>query len=462
MAIHRIDSSSVARLLGNWTQRDLPLSTSLAGSLRKLIVGGWIAQGSFLPSQRELARTLGISRGTLNVAYHLLESEGYLVTQQGSGTRVRLGKTFHRIPSDGRLFSLGNSSKNTTDLSTGALPSSRIARKILSKGLGSHIEPYLLTDGYFPEGIPSLRESIARTLTDDGLPTAADNILVTTGAQQATNLVFSTFTSPGDRVLTENPTYRGSLEVFRRQGLRTDTVVNHTVTTERHLETKKLTQSAQALYVQTGINNPTGLSLSSHMRSQLAHRAGQTTMLIVEDVCSYDLTFDATPTQTLANLLPAHQVVMIGTLSKLFWGGLRVGWIRSSAERITQLTQMRKQIDISTSIHDQLYAVEFLRHVNPARKERADMLSLAFQTTTDMITSYFPQWTWITPAGGTGLWVDTGRDTAAFAARALQLNIKLAPGASFSPLGENSTYLRFPLWHEAEVLETAFRKLQTI
>jgi DNA-binding transcriptional MocR family regulator len=97
------------------------------------------------------------------------------------------------------------------DLSTGALPASQVATEVIGTGLGNLGQPYLLTDGYFPGGLPILRQAIADQLTVDGIPTKAAEILVTCGAQQATWLTVASLVDSGDLILVEEPTYRGAL-----------------------------------------------------------------------------------------------------------------------------------------------------------------------------------------------------------------------------------------------------------
>ena len=139
-------------------------------------------------------------------------------------------------------------------------------------------------------------------------------------------------------------------------------------------------------------------------------------------------------------------------MSKLFWGGLRVGWVRADEARIRRLVELRKVDDLATSIVDQLYAVRLLRRAAAARRERQAMLTKHLASTERVLREMAPAWTWRRIIGGSGLWVDTGMDAVAFVEQAKRAGVKLAAGPSFSPHDGHRTMLRLPLWHDGAEL----------
>ena len=214
-----MDSAELSRLLGVWTDADERLPDALARTISELVDHGFVPAGSTLPPQRELAQVLGVARGTVASALAMLEAGGYVVSTRGSGTRVRSGRVSAEHRAGGRLFSFTNAPRDVIDLSSGALPASAVTREVLSASLDG-LDPYLETDGYFPAGLPVLRQAIAEHLTRDGVPTRPAEVLVTSGAQQAPSLAIRGLLDPGDLVLTEDPSYRGALCALRAHGVR--------------------------------------------------------------------------------------------------------------------------------------------------------------------------------------------------------------------------------------------------
>jgi DNA-binding transcriptional MocR family regulator len=356
---------------------------------------------------------------------------------------------------EGRLFSFTRTAVDTIDLSTGALPASPIAREILDGAMGDDLAPYLDTDGYFPAGLPILRQAIAEHLSRSGIPTQPQQVLVTSGAQQATYLALRSLLEAGDLVLTEDPSYRGALEALRTFGARIESVRTTRDGIDLNLLVRSLARKPSGLYVQTGIHNPTGQTMPSQARSQLADMINRSGLTTVEDCCSYDLTLQGPPAKTLARLVEPDLLVSVGTLSKLFWGGLRIGWIRASPARIRNLLELRKVEDLATSVIDQLHAVRLLHRSVEARRERQVMLTTHLRTAEEALHEHFPGWTWDPIKGGSGLWVDTHADALALAAAAKRVGVKLAPGPSFSPYDGQRSMLRLPVWHEPAQLRQA-------
>ena len=446
-----MDSAELSRLLGVWTDADERLPDALARTISELVDHGFVPAGSTLPPQRELAQVLGVARGTVASALAMLEAGGYVVSTRGSGTRVRSGRVSAEHRAGGRLFSFTNAPRDVIDLSSGALPASAVTREVLSASLDG-VNPYLETDGYFPAGLPVLRQAIAEHLTRDGVPTRPAEVLVTSGAQQATSLAIRGLLDPGDLVLTEDPSYRGALCALRDHGVRLEGVPLRDGGVDVGLVARAAVRRPAALYCQTSVHNPTGQSMTKDARSALAGVVNRHGLPVVEDCCSYDLTLSGRPASTLTGLVAPELHLSCWTMSKLFWGGLRVGWVRADEARIRRLVELRKVDDLATSIVDQLYAVRLLRRAAAARRERQAMLTKHLASTERVLREMAPAWTWRRIIGGSGLWVDTGTDAVAFVEQAKRAGVKLAAGPSFSPHDGHRTMLRLPLWHDGAEL----------
>lgn len=452
----RVDPAGLSRMLGDWNQSGVALPEALASALLDLIDAGFLPAGAVLPSQRTCAATLKVSRQTVAEAFGVLEAAGHIAALVGSGTRVRSGRA--AVTTDGRLFSFSDAASGVIDLSTGALPASFVARKMLAE-TPVGIDEYFDTDGYFPAGLPVLRAAVADRLTQDGVLTTPQQILVTNGAQHACHLATQLLVSAGDTVLVEEPTYRGELEELRLAGARVETVPFSASGLDLDLLDRGLVRSPAMLHCQTTIHNPTGLTMTSSHRAALAALIDRHGVPVVEDCCSYDLTRSGIPSPMLAGEVCDDLVITVGTLSKLFWGGLRIGWLRASPTRVRQLIERRKAEDLASPISTQIAAASLMTHVEDARRERRALLQVGRESTCRVVGDVAPTWTWSESQDGTGLWVNTHTDSQALAEAAKRVGIRLAPGPGYSAYDGQRTMLRLPVWHEPELLANALRML---
>lgn len=456
--MQRIPAAELARLLGAWRAGGPTLPAALAATLAELVDSAVLPEAAVLPAQRQLARALGVSRGTVTSAYDRLAADGLLTVEAGSGSRVRRRQPGGPGVPGGRLVSFTGATA-PADLSSGALPGSALTTDALASLGPADLEPYLATDGYFPAGVPRLRATIARLLTDDGVPTTPEQVVVTAGAQQAVWLVAHTLVGAGDLVLVEEPSYRGALEAFAGAGTRLRGIRWTTDGIDRDHLRAALRRSPALLYCQPSVHNPTGERMPAAARRELGELVTTAGLRTVEDRSSADLVFRGTA-PGLAAYVPPELLVSIGTASKLFWGGVRIGWIRADAPTVARLVEARKAIDLGCSVVDQLLAAGLLGRVTEARAARRTSLTARLESTVDVLGRLFPHWRWTRPAGGTGLWTDTGEDAVRLAQRALVAGVKLAPGPAFSVYDGFRTHLRLPLWHAPEELEPVLASLR--
>jgi DNA-binding transcriptional MocR family regulator len=214
--------------LGNWTQTKGPLHGRLAAAFVHAIEQGLILPGTRVPSERTLAEALTLSRTTVLTAYNDLKADGWLESRIGSGTRVskrRASAARHQThsatvngSSTVNLFQI-NGAEMVNFASCAIAPLAELPRELFSTDADTQ-NALLAQSSYMPLGLPLLRAAVARTYTKQGLPTTSEQILPTSGAQQAISLITSLYIQRGDAVLVENPTYFGALDVFRLAGAR--------------------------------------------------------------------------------------------------------------------------------------------------------------------------------------------------------------------------------------------------
>ncbi|MCL7375298.1 PLP-dependent aminotransferase family protein [Streptomyces sp. 35G-GA-8] len=447
------EAERVARLLGVW-RGETPVSVPLRDALAELIDGSHLPAGWRMPGQRALTGALGVARGTVARAYTELTASGHLTATRGSGTYVRGAGGLAR-PEEGRLTSFGGGPV-VVDLSSGALPGSELIADVMPEVAGQLREHHLHDTGYHPAGLPELRAALAARITGQGLPTRADQVLVTAGSQQAVWLIATALAGPGTSSVVEDPSYRGALQALVSAGGR----VRGIPFTEAGVDLNLLEAAADAdlLYVQTALHNPTGVHMPEAQRRALADIAARHGTLVVDDQSQAELGwFRSQPLPGLERMADPERLLIVGTLSKLFWGGLRVGWVRGPREIIGRLAALRGSIDLGGPIADQVAALHLLPQADRQRELRRAFLARQFAGTAEVLREVLPRWRWSTPVGGSGLWADTGQDAVALAQRALARGIRLTAGPAFSPHHGHRTRVRLPIWHPQGRLADAVR-----
>lgn len=456
---------ALERLLGGW-HRTGPAYTALADAVRAALLAGTLPLSTRLPSERELAVVLGLSRTTTSAAYQLLRDEGFLVSRRGSGTITTLppsdlsapgGATtglpraypgFSRTPSD-----------EIADLSLAAPP----APPSLHAGYLAALDAlprFLAGRGYEPMGVDVLREAVARRYRERGVPTTRDQILVTGGAQSALHLLLDALVGPGDRVVVEHPTYPHAITAIRAVGARPVPVPVGPDGTDLDLLESTIRQvSPRLVYLIPDYQNPTGTSLSDAGRARIREMAVRHRTVIIGDEALSDLTLDgAAPTPFAGGGTESGVVVSVGSASKAFWGGLRVGWMRAHPDLITRLSLTRAHVDLGTAVLEQLVTAHLLDRHDEILPERRSMLRERRDQVLALLAEQLPEWTVACPAGGLFLWADLGVPvSSALTALALRHGARLIPGPAFGVDGSFERFLRVPFTETPEVLTRGVR-----
>jgi DNA-binding transcriptional MocR family regulator len=433
-----INGPHVARLLGDWRSAR-PDYVSLAAAIRLLVLDGRLPLRTRLPGERELAVALGTSRTTTAAAYAALRDEGFLASRRGSGSWTRL-------PAD-RTGTLPEAVTGGAEIDLGfaatAAPERALHRALAAAT--AELPRHLPGPGYDALGLPVLRSAIAAHLTRRGAPTAPEQVLVTAGAQHALALVLRVLAGPGDRVLVDHPTYPNALDAIRAAGARPVPVALTPDGWDLEMLAATLRQAAPRLaYVIADHHNPTGLTLPDAERDRLVAlaRATRTPLVVDETLAELVLDEDAPAPTPLA----AHDdVIAIGSMSKAYWAGLRIGWIRAAAPLVQRLAQARATIDLSSPVVEQQVATELLADPDAvllphraALRARRDALAAALRTT-------LPGWSFELPRGGLSLWVELDAPrSSALAAVAIQHGVRLAAGPRFGVDGAFERFLRLP------------------
>jgi DNA-binding transcriptional MocR family regulator len=443
------------------------LRDSLAAAMRDSIEAGRLPADGRLPPERLLAERLGVSRATVVAAYGALVRSGLLMRRTGSGTFVsgprssRGGSRVSRLPDNPLLDSGEGSAEHRIDLRTAAPEADESVIPALQRAV-AELPLLAARHGYVTRGWEPLRVAIAEHLTARGLATDPAQILVTNGAQQAIDVAVSATVDPGDPVVVESPTYPGALDVLRRanaamvaapagvNGIRSDQL--------RELAAR---HRPRLVYVSPTFNNPTGTVLPASERHWIAELAERFDFTVVEDLTLSELALtDATPPPPIASFDRADRVISIGSFSKLYWGGLRLGWARGSAAQVRRMAKVKAVTDLSTSLPIQVAGRELLEVAEEAGRRRREQLRKRLTLLDELMETWLPSWRWSPPAGGVVIWARLPLvDSEVLARVARDRGVEIVPGRHFSIDGSTADCLRIPFSLPPQVLEVGISRL---
>lgn len=361
-------------------QSNIPLYQQIANYIQKRIAYGEYPPGTILPSERALAKELGINRGTVVTAYDVLYSNGMIERIKGSGTKVLSdvwGLTRSRIPNWDLYVERGSFLPN--------LPLfQHIREEILGKDLinfasgelAQDLMPYdifkdIMTKNEFkhslsyehPQGNLGLRNEIVKHLKKyRNIECSSQSVLITSGAQQALHLVTQCLLNRGDSIAYEDPSYAHSLPIFRSAGLKTFKlpVGKNGINPEDILYFYQK-HKIKMVFLNPIFQNPTGSLLSLDNRKRVLEISKEIGIPIVEDDPYSLISFsDDIHAATLKSLDEGGNVLYISSFSKIAASGLRIGWIVGPDNVIQRLADAKQQIDFGHSIFPQWLAAEFL------------------------------------------------------------------------------------------------------
>ena len=259
----------------------------------------------------------------------------------------------------------------------------------------------------------------------------------------------------------ENPTYLGSIDIFTGMSARLLTVpVGGDAAWLARLKETVTRAAPRLIYLMPTFQNPTGAVLPEASRRALARLSRELQIPIVEDNTLADLSLGPKPPAPIAAFDAAAPILTVGSLSKLFWGGLRIGWIRASEEIVTRITRLKIMADLGGSLVGQLIAVRLLAEAERVKAIRRREMRERLSRLTTLLTRRLPEWRWTPPAGGLSLWVQLPRgDANTFAQVALRHGVAVVPGSLASPDGGCADRLRLPYVLEAGPMKEGVERL---
>jgi DNA-binding transcriptional MocR family regulator len=410
----------------------------LAKGLKALILDGRLPIDARLPGERSLAQALGVSRITVSAAMDRLRDEGFLVSRVGSGTYTALPVQRSATPEG--LFHL-DAAPGVINMATAVLPAGAPVHQAFAKAIETL--PLLLPGhGYDPVGLLALRAAAAERMSQVGLASDPEQFVITAGAQNGWSLVLRALGRPSESVIIDHPTYPHAMEAILRAGLRPVPValgedgwdVETMIRTLRRVRPR-------LVYLIGAHQNPTGHVLSIEDEAQIIAEAETVGSVVVFDDTQRELWFDRPPPPPGGGA----NVIRLGSMSKSWWGGLRVGWVRATGQWREAIIKARASMDLGVAVMDQLASAHLLLGDPAPLAERRVELKARESALAAALEGRLPDWRFRRPAGGLSLWVALpGRSARPLIEAARARNLMLAEGTRFGLDGAFERFLRLP------------------
>jgi GntR family transcriptional regulator, regulator for abcA and norABC len=424
-----------------------------------------------LPSERKLAKELGVNRSTVVSAYDELEADGLIVRTRGSGTTISQdiwGMSKKRVPSWNRYIESGSFLPNHPVVQkirkeTEEIDMINLASGELSPDLFPSNELRQLTSNRsfignlghdHPLGNEILRRTIKEHMKDyRDIETNPDSILITSGAQQALHLIVQCLLKPGDAVVLEDPSYHYNLQIFKSAGVNTFLlpIEKDGIDPEEIVRLYKK-HRVRMIFLNTAFQNPTGISMSDSQKRRIMEISLELGIPIVEDDPYSITSFSRKKVSTLKSMDDTGNVLYISSLSKIVAAGLRIGWIIGPRAVIERLADAKQQVDFGHASFSQWVANEFLeskefsQHLTRLIKKLESRRNMIIQS----LHSYLgDQVEFKSPQGGIHLWCKLNRDVneTKLLEDAIREGVIFVPG---STMGSREGYVRFTYARENE------------
>ncbi len=404
-----------------------PLYRQISDKIRNLIDSGRLEAGFKLPATRELAGQLGLNRATISAAYELLEAGGLILGHVGRGSFVATRAA--EAASEAISFANSRPSELLFPIEDFRAACSEVMH-------GDEVHQVLQLGS--PSGYGPLRRYLLRRAQEEGVATAGDDVLITSGCQQAFDLLQRTFAANGETVLIEDPVYPGLKNVFQRAGARVIGMpIGMTGWDLSRLERIATIERPALIVITSNFQNPTGLTLPADARGELARIVARTGALLIENDIYGELRYEGEGAPLTKQLSPGCPAIVLRSFSKLAFPGLRVGWAIGPRAPIERLTATKQWSDLHSDHLGQAVLLRFAEsgrleqhkaHVLRAGRER---LSAALSACERHLP---PGSQWTSPEGGMNLWVRLREplDAGELLAEAERAGVTYLPGRHFA------------------------------
>jgi GntR family transcriptional regulator, regulator for abcA and norABC len=449
----------------------IPIYKQLAIYIETGIGNGTFPHDKPLPSERGLAKELGINRSTVIAAYDELESNGLIDRYRGSGTTISKdiwGLSKKRIPSWNRYIEAGSFLPNLPvtqrihkemvqhsliNLASGELSKDLFPMNSLREITSNR--SFIGSLGYdHPQGNTILRQTLTNHVKQfRGIETNPSSILITSGAQQALHLVVQCLLKPGDAVAIENPSYHYNLPVFKSAGIKTYNLMgDHNGINPNDITALFKKHRIRMIFLNPIFQNPTGTLMSEERRKKVLELSSEYGIPVVEDD-PYSLTsFTGERIQTLKSLDLYGNVLYISSLTKIVASGLRIGWIIGPKAVIERLSDAKQQVDFGHASYTQWIANDFIESKDfrtHIKNLVSQLESRKDQIVSSLHTYLSDQIKFTIPEGGIHIWCRLKNEVneIQLLEESIKRGVIYVPG---STMGTEKGFVRFTFSREKE------------
>lgn len=457
----KVGTNHLIQLLGQWTSGDGPLYRQLADRITALVGDGTLRAHDLLPPERMLAGALSVSRGTIVRAFDDLADKGTVSRTQGRGTTVAgrsvpVGSHANGFVGERIWMSEGTDIDLLKAIPT-ILPD--VAELVAAIDLAPHARDL---DGAEPLGWWSLRRGIADLHTRQGLPTTPHQILVTSGAQQAISLVVAAMVRPGDVVLGEENTWPGLIDSVQHIGARFEPVrLDRDGIIVDDLEAKIDRFRPGLVVLNPQHQNPTGSRLPPDRVEAVAALARRRRIPTLEDRVAADLGFDRRHLPTIDEFDTGGYGIIAGSVCKVVWPGLRLGWLRADAQVVNRLRSHKAVADMFTPALSQIVGLAVLERYADLVDRRLAQLRPAADLVIETLRKELSDWSYAPVRGGLSVWATLPEQTSAtaFVQHAGRHGVLVASGREFSAVDGDGVNVRIPFTAPRPLLAEGLARL---
>jgi DNA-binding transcriptional MocR family regulator len=487
--------SAMSLLINIDGQSRQPVFRQIIDQIIAFIDAGALKTGARLPSTRLLADKLGVNRSTVYKAYQELWSLGYLESKPGSYSTVRNRPkvvTQQRKPDESLIHWQERITPISEDLYRASLKEQAVVRKIAPSDAVNFIplspdsrlfpmdafrkcmNHVLIGEGVdllqygSPLGYGPLREYIADRMRLHSVSVTADEIMITTGAQNAIELLLKMLAAPGSVVAFETPTYSRAIDIFKLGGVKMLGIpMNKNGMDLDALEHLIKKESPALVYTITNFHNPTGITTGQSHRERLLRICERRRIPLVEDGFEEEMKYFGKAVLPVKSMDHHGVVIYLGTFSKILFPGLRIGWIAAEQACIDRLVPIQRTLILSGNLLDQAALDRFCRlgHYDLHVKRMHRIYRKRMLSALSAADKYLPKKhvSWTTPAGGYTIWIRvkglsmTEEDVTG---HILSDGVMALPGSSHFYGSSDGLYFRLSIAHLDETeIEEGIRRL---
>ncbi|MCG8568612.1 MAG: PLP-dependent aminotransferase family protein [Spirochaetes bacterium] len=441
---------------------DIPLYMQIRDQIMELVSQEKLVPGTKLPNIAEFSRQLGVTQATINRAFEDLSRDGYIESRVGRGTFIKkpesnIPQTRNKVEEPG--FSKDPQIQMATRRMRMGISKSLEALQILSQKPGllhftsgipdsqtipvdilSRLTEMTLKEGQVdylgygdPRGLNELKVEVVNKLGKQGIEITPENVLITSGSQQAISLMAQYALENQYQILCETPCYTGVANAFGAIGHWVESVGRENQGPDINRLHKIKSQAQHLFYLCPVLHNPTGLNLDENKMEEIKDWAIKGNHLVLADEIFIDLVFAESKNKSIYQIIGEKNCVLVGSLSKSFMCGLRIGWLITDSERIQSLNGLKKAMDIMTPPLMQGIAAQLLKsglyeeHIVKARKHYQKRRDSALQA----LKTYMPEEVrWTMPQGGFNMWVELppGYSSIKLYLLAIEKGVVIIPG----------------------------------